>query len=259
MSTNANESESEIKGETVAPEWFYPPASAEPLRLAVCERPRERAKAFGPAALSDVEALALVLQGAGAEPERAIEQARALVTRFGGLGAMLGKSARELQAVAGVGEALALRVVAMMEISRRVLIGAAGESPVLSRPEAIAHYMEPRCAGLEVEKFWVVCLNRKNRVIECVEVTSGTATAALAHPREVFRAAIRAGATGIACVHNHPSGDPAPSAPDLNVTRLLKEAAKAVDIELVDHVIIGRASASPSGKGYFSFREAGII
>jgi DNA repair protein RadC len=104
-----------------------------------------------------------------------------------------------------------------------------------------------------------LCLNRKNRLIKRVEITSGTATAALAHPREVFRAAIRESASAVICAHNHPSGDPAPSAPDVQVTRQLREAAKAVDIELLDHVIVGRAAADPQGRGYFSFREAGML
>ncbi|MEX2043989.1 MAG: JAB domain-containing protein, partial [Opitutus sp.] len=102
-------------------------------------------------------------------------------------------------------------------------------------------------------------LNRKNRLLKCVEITSGTANAALAHPREVFRAAIRESASAVVCAHNHPSGDPAPSSPDMNVTRQLREAARAVEIELIDHVIVGRAGADPAGRGYFSFREAGLL
>jgi DNA repair protein RadC len=105
----------------------------------------------------------------------------------------------------------------------------------------------------------VLCLNRKNRLIKQVEITSGTATSSLAHPREVFRAAIRHGATAVVCVHNHPSGDPAPSAADVQVTRQLREAAKAVDIDLLDHVIVGRPAADPQGRGYYSFREAGVL
>ena len=76
---------------------------------------------------------------------------------------------------------------------------------------------------------------------------------------EVFREAIRQGATAVVCVHNHPSGDPAPSAADVQVTRQLRDAAKAVDIELLDHVIVGRPGADPQGRGYYSFREAGVI
>ena len=77
--------------------------------------------------------------------------------------------------------------------------------------------------------------------------------------REVFRAAIREAATAIICAHNHPSGDPAPSTPDLHVTRLLREAARAVDVDFIDHIILGRSAADPAGRGYFSFKEAGIL
>ncbi len=135
----------------------------------------------------------------------------------------------------------------------------AGQAPMLNRPELIAAHIAPYARGLHVEKFWVLCLNRKNRLIKQVEVTSGTATAALAHPREVYREAIRQSATGIVCIHNHPSGDPAPSTADVQVTRQLREAAKTVDIELLDHVIVGSASADPTGLGYFSFRSAGQL
>ena len=110
-----------------------------------------------------------------------------------------------------------------------------------------------------MEKFYVLCLNRKNRLLKRVEISSGTASAALAHPREIFRTAMREAASAIVCVHNHPSGDPAPSTPDINVTRLIREAARAVDIQLLDHVILGRPGADPAGKGYYSFREAGML
>jgi len=104
-----------------------------------------------------------------------------------------------------------------------------------------------------------MCLNRKNRLLKRIEITSGTATAALAHPREVFRAALRESACAVVCVHNHPSGDPAPSAPDLHVTRQLREASNAVDIQLLDHVILGTAANDPLARGYYSFREAGML
>jgi DNA repair protein RadC len=146
-----------------------------------------------------------------------------------------------------------------MEVARRVIGQQAGEEPLLNRPDLIMAHLQPVVAGLEVEKFFVLCLNRKNRLLKRVELTSGTATSALAHPREVFRAAVRESATAIVCAHNHPSGDPAPSAPDVQVTRMLRDAARTVDIQLLDHVIIGRAGSDPLGKGYYSFREAGLL
>jgi DNA repair protein RadC len=130
---------------------------------------------------------------------------------------------------------------------------------VLNRPELIAEYLAPYAKGLEVEKFWVLCLNRKNRLKKLVEVTSGTATGSLVHPREAFRAAIQHGATAVVCAHNHPSGDPAPSSADIQVTRRLREAAVAIDIELIDHVVVGEKTADPANRGFYSFREAGLL
>jgi DNA repair protein RadC len=147
----------------------------------------------------------------------------------------------------------------VMEVARRVIGQQAGEEPLLNSAELIFNYAQPFAAGLEVEKFWVICLNRKNRLLKKTELTSGTATSALAHPREVFRVAVRESASAIVCMHNHPSGDPAPSAPDMHVTRMLRDAARAVDIQLLDHVIVGRKGSDPTGRGYFSFREAGIL
>ena len=147
----------------------------------------------------------------------------------------------------------------MMELSRRVLGQQTGEAPLLNRGDLVAAYFQPAVRGLQVEKFWVLCLNRKNRLLKRIEVTSGTATAALAHPREVFREAVRASASAVVCVHNHPSGDPSPSTADLQVTRQLREAARTLDIELLDHVIVGQATADPLGLGFYSFRTAGLL
>jgi len=130
----------------------------------------------------------------------------------------------------------------------------------LSTPDAVYAYMKD---VLEVhpmhEVFYVILLNRKNRPLGRIAITSGTATAALAHPREVFRPAIIGGATAIICAHNHPSGDPAPSSADLHLTRQLREAAKTVDIDFIDHVILGHADGDPVGLGYYSFRSAGLL
>jgi DNA repair protein RadC len=165
---------------------------------------------------------------------------------------------KAVSARAGIGAGAARRLAAAMELARRA--HAPGEEkPVLDRPEKTAAFMVPVCFGLEIEKFWVLTLNRKNRLIRRHELTSGTANAAVAHPREVFRVAVTDGALAIICVHNHPSGDPAPSQADAHVTRQLRDAAVALDIALLDHVIVGRAGADPIGVGYFSFRNAGAI
>jgi DNA repair protein RadC len=105
----------------------------------------------------------------------------------------------------------------------------------------------------------VLCLNRRNRLITIQEVSSGTATSSLLHPREVFRQALRYGAPAAIVAHNHPSGDPSPSSADRAVTRQLVEAGRVIGVELLDHVIIGRPESDPIGKGWFSFGEAGLI
>jgi len=234
----------------------------QPLRvkdLAVSDRPQERLEKLGPAALSDTELLAMLLRS-GSKGHNVISIAQRLIAEAGSLAALVRWNETDFRRLTGIGRVKALQLVTVMEIVRRSLAaGASPEDGVLNRPELIHAHFKAQIAGLAVEKFWVLCLNRKNRLLKQVEVTSGTATSSLAHPREVFREAIRHGATAVVCVHNHPSGDPAPSAADVQVTRQLRDAAKAVDIELLDHVIVGRAGADPQGRGYYSFREAGVI
>jgi DNA repair protein RadC len=131
---------------------------------------------------------------------------------------------------------------------------------IVERPENIVSIMDGAFdAYPEQEQFWLVFLNQKNMVKGRMMLTLGTQTAVLAHPREVLRAALLANATAFVCVHNHPSGDPTPSGPDMNVTRLIREAARTMDITFQDHVIIGDPSADPVGKGFYSFRSAGAI
>lgn len=226
--------------------------------IAVGERPQERLEKYGAGALSDTELLAMLLRS-GTRGNDVLTLASRLIAEAGSLGALITWGPTEFQKLKGIGRVKSLQLLTVMEIARRVIGQQAEEAPLLNRADLIWNYLQPHASGLQVEKFWVLCLNRKYRLIKRVEVTSGTATSALAHPREVFRAAIREAAAAVVCVHNHPSGDPAPSTPDVHVTRQLREAAKTVDIDLVDHVILGRPGADPVGRGYFSFRDAGMI
>jgi DNA repair protein RadC len=226
--------------------------------IAVAERPQERLESFGAGALSDTELLALLLRS-GTHGQDVLTLASRLIAEAGSLSGLISWCEADFRQLKGIGRLKAVQLLAVMEVARRVVGRPPGESPPMTRADLVADYLQPYAAGLQVEKLWVLCLNRKNRLIKRVEVTSGTATTALAHPREVFRAAIREAATGIVCAHNHPSGDPSPSAADLQITRLLRDAAQTVEIGLLDHVIIGRASADPLGRGYYSFRDAGII
>ncbi|HWZ93902.1 MAG TPA: DNA repair protein RadC [Opitutaceae bacterium] len=226
--------------------------------LATGERPQERLEKLGPAALSDTELLAMLLRS-GTRGNDVLTLASRLIAEAGSLAGLIAWREPDFQKLHGIGRVKALQLVAVMEMARRVIGQQAGETPLLNRADLVATHLAPIVAGLEVEKFWVLCLNRKNRLIKRIEVTSGTAANTLVHPREVFRAAIREGATAVICAHNHPSGDPAPSAADLQVTRQLREAAKIVDIILIDHVIIGRAAADPAGLGHYSFRSANLL
>ena len=240
---------------------FAPAETREPgFTMACREQPQQRLEAFGVHAASDTELVAVMLHGNGTTPEQAVFTAARLLVEAGSLGALLSWAPADYRQLKGVSHAKGLQLAAIAEIGRRMMM-AVNPAPLLNRPELIAAHFAPVVIGLAVEKFWVLLLDRKNRLLKQVEVSSGTATAALAHPREVFRAALRESGpvAAIACVHNHPSGDPSPSAPDLNITRCLREASRAVDIDLIDHVIVGRASADPTGKGYFSFKSAGML
>src|SRR5580700_6004418 len=178
---------------------------------ALAERPQERMERFGAAALSDTELLAMLLRS-GTRGQDVLTLSSRLIQRAGSLRGLVAWREADFRRMKGIGRVKALQLVAAMEVARRALGSPPQEAPCLNRADLVASYLAPLACGLEVEKFWVLCLNRRNRLRKHVEVTSGIATAALAHPREVFREAIREGATGVVCAHNHPSGDPAPSA-----------------------------------------------
>lgn len=221
--------------------------------LAVSDQPQARIETYGASALSDSELLSVVISDG-----KELQAAQRMMAEAGSLEALCRCDIASFSQFEGIGPSRAKRLVAVAELARRITQPSTTE-PILNRPELVMQYMAPKLIGLQVEKFWVLCLNRKNRLIKAVEITSGTATSSLAHPREVFRAAISNGATAVVCAHNHPSGDPAPSAADVQVTRQLREAARAVDIELLDHVVLGKANTDPRGVGYYSFREAGVL
>ena len=238
-----------------------PAASLSSNRLAstaVDERPQERMQRDGASVLSDAELLAMLLRS-GTQGHDVLTLANELVSEAGSLADLTRWTRRDFEKRKGIGRVKALQLLAVMEVSKRVLSQERGRQPVLDEPASIARFCRPSSLGLAVEKFWVLCLNRRNRLLRQVEVTSGTAGSTLVHPREVFRAAIETSASAVVCVHNHPSGDPAPSAADVRVTRTLREAAQTVDIALLDHVIVGDAAHDPAGLGYYSFRDAGVL
>ncbi len=222
------------------------------------ERPRERLAKLGPRALMDAELFALLI-GSGTKGAPVEQVSRALLTEAGGLAPMATWEAADFARVHGLGPAKAAELAAVMELARRIRERAQDPGEKLDAPHKVWARMEPLAAGLTVEKCWVLCLNRRNRLLALQEVSSGTATSALLHPREVFRQALRHGAPAAIVAHNHPSGDPTPSSADRAVTRQLTDAGRVVGVELLDHVVLGRPEADPAGKGWFSFGEAGLI
>ncbi|MGC6455737.1 MAG: RadC family protein [Coraliomargaritaceae bacterium] len=224
------------------------------------ERPQERLERLGPQALSDRELLALILRS-GRRGVDVVSLAGLLLDKAGSLARLLHWSRNDFLTINGIGSVKAAQLVTVMELVRRVVHewDAPSSQAPLDSAQAIAQYFRSRIAGLDVEKFWVLCLDRKNRLIQQCETTSGTATSSLVHPREVFREAIRLSATAVIVAHNHPSGDPAPSPADIQVTRQLREAANTVKIDLLDHVILGRPTSDPLGIGFYSFHEAGLL
>ncbi len=199
----------------------------------------------GPGVLSDLELLTVLLQD---EPEG--REALGLADRLldGGGAPSLGRwSARRLRNVAGGNRAA--RVVAALELGRRALRGR--ECRVLSTPRHVHEYAG-RYASADREHFLAVHLNTRHVPHRLEVVSVGTLSASLVHPREVFRAAITEGSANLILVHNHPSGDPSPSADDIEITTRLVRVGELVGIDVLDHVII-------TGTGYFSFREEGLL
>ena len=226
--------------------------------LAVQERPQERLDRLGPEKLSDTELLAMLLRSGTAKLDVLSLSAR-LIQEAGSLSNLIQWSKTDFMQIEGIGPVKALQLVAVMELARRVIRGEQGESPLLDSPESVFDFALPLTHGLEIEKFWTLCLNRKNRLIREIEITVGTANSSLVHPREVFKEAVRFGASAIIVFHNHPSGDPAPSSADIQVTRRLREASSVLDIDLLDHVIVGHPERDPRKTGFYSFKDSGLI
>ena len=222
------------------------------------ERPRERLVARGPDALTHAELIAILLR-TGLKGTNVVQVAQNALKKFdGSLNALALASVDELKQISGVGPDKAATLVAAFALARRMEQERREESPVLDNPATVVHFMRETNRLKNVESFQVLLLNVRKKLIRAEEISQGLLDTILVHPREVFRAAIMANAAGIVLVHNHPSGDPAPSEADIKVTRDLIRAGQLLKIEVVDHVIIGRATAERA-KDYASLRELGYF
>ncbi len=216
----------------------------------VVDRPREKLARVGAEALGDNELMALVL-GSGTRSRGALLVAHDVIESAGGVPGLVRIGLDELGRGPGVGPSRAAQVLAAIELGRRALFGDRDERPQMLSTADVVHYLAPRYSGFGVERFGVMLLDQKQRVIRSVILSTGTIEASISHPRDVFRVAMLAQASFVVAFHNHPSGDPAPSAADRLVTRRLQEAGELIGIGLMDHIILGE-------KAFFSFRTEGL-
>jgi DNA repair protein RadC len=221
------------------------------------ERPRERLAAKGPGALTDAELIAILLR-TGLRGANAVEIGAQLLRQFGSLQALARASVDDLRKVKGIGRDKAVTLLAAFTLARKMAEELQRESPVLDNPEAIVALLKGQNLVKDVETLQVLLLNTRRRLIRVEEVLDGTIDQLLVHPREVFKRAIAANAAAIVLAHNHPSGDPTPSEADIKVTRDLIRAGQLLKIEVLDHIILGRATPERA-KDYSSLRELGYF
>jgi DNA repair protein RadC len=234
---------------------ILPPHSSRVLRLRELprtERPRERLKDLGAHALSSAELLAILIGSGTAGSSALVLAQNVLAQSEGSLRRLAGKPVAALTAVHGLGAARAGAIHAALELGRRFAAESRDEGAPLRNPRDVWAAYAPRLEDLPVEEFHVAVLDAQHRLDRDITITRGILNSSLVHPREVFREAIAERAAAIILVHNHPSGDPTPSADDRAITAQLVAAGRLLDIPVADHVVIGRGR-------YLSFAEGGLL
>lgn len=234
-------------GETDPPKVAYAPMIRD---MAAGERPRERLVQVGPTAVSTAELLAILLR-TGVPGENVVRLAERLLIQFKDLAGLARASIPELMTVHGIGEAKAVEIKAALEIGRRLLATAPQEKPRVTSPADAANLLMSEMMFLEKEHLKLVLLDTRNNVLGTPTIYVGSLNTSVIRVAELFRAAIRENAAAFIVAHNHPSGDPSPSPEDIRVTRQLAQAGKLLDIEVLDHVIIGH-------QRYVSLKERGL-
>ncbi len=215
------------------------------------ERPRERLVRYGAESLSDAQLLAIILR-TGSGQRGVLSLAMTLLETFKELRNIDAASISELASLKGLGTAKIAQIKAAFELGKRLMSESSGGKPVFSSGHALYSYFAPRFKSLKKEFFISVLLDTKNRLIRESKVSEGTLTNSLIHPREAFREAIKESAASVIFVHNHPSGDPAPSRDDIAVTERLRVAGEIIGIQVLDHIILG------DGR-YVSLKEKGVL
>lgn len=216
------------------------------------DKPREKMMAQGKNALSDAELLAILI-GSGSRNESALELSRRILTSVNNNLTQLGKlTLKQLQQFKGVGEAKAITILAAAELGRRRSSELPEPQPVIKASKHVFQLMQPIIGELAHEEFWGVFLNNANRVLHKTQLSKGGITQTVVDVRLLFKAAIEWGAVALILVHNHPSGNLAPSQADRHITQKIKMAGESLDIKLLDHIILNE-------KTYFSFADEGEL
>ena len=218
--------------------------------LQEAERPRERLIALGPQVLSSAELIAILLR-VGVPGENAVQVGQRLLQQFGGLPGLHRAPFEELVLQHGIGEAKAAQIKAAIELGRRLREEKPEEKPTINSPADAADLVRYEMSALEQEHLRVLLLDTRNHVLDIVEVYRGSVNSSQVRVAEVFKPAVRRGAPALIVVHNHPSGDPTPSPDDVAVTRAFVQAGKLLDIEILDHLVIGQGR-------YVSLKERGL-
>ena len=219
---------------------------------AVEDRPREKLIKKGIVTLSNAEIIALLI-GTGSRQETAVALSQRILMDAGNNLNKLGKrTVRELQKYNGIGEAKAIAIVAALELGRRRKTEAVEDKKQIKSSQDVFALMHPQLEDLPHEEFWVVLLNRANKIIDKRKISHGGMTGTVTDVKIILKEAIDQRATGIIMCHNHPSGNTHPSKADFNITRKLKNAAAYLDIQVLDHVITGE-------KNYYSFADEGTL
>lgn len=215
------------------------------------ERPREKLMNLGAGSLSNAELLAILIR-AGTRQESALQVATRLLSKSGGLRNLPNLTLEDLEENRGIGPAKAVMVKAALELGSRLATTPRSDGDSITTPGQAAGLFMEELRYKKKEYFKILLLNTKNHVISREEISVGSLSASIVHPREIFNIPLRKSAASVILFHNHPSGDPSPSQEDLAVTRRLVDAGNLLGITVRDHIIIGDGC-------FFSFREKGLL
>jgi len=205
---------------------------------------------LGPQALAASELLAILLR-VGVPGENTVQVGQRLLKIFGGISGLQRAPMEELCNQRGIGEAKAAQIKAAIELGRRLTLESPEERPTVNSPADAAALVAYEMSALEQEHLRVILLDTRNWVLEIVEVYKGSVNSSQIHVGEIFKAAIRRNAPALIVVHNHPSGDPTPSPDDVAVTRAIVQAGKLLDVDVLDHMVIGQGR-------WVSLKERGL-